>query len=98
VWDISAGPAGTLGSLAFLGMTIGAVLRRSDVVGRKRAVTRPVRVHRAVCASDRTRHGPAAGSWPRGTGADSTSILVGVSVLNAALLLTVIWHRRPTLM
>ncbi|MFD6056624.1 MFS transporter [Rhodococcus wratislaviensis] len=39
-WGISAATAGTLGSLAFLGMMIGAVLagRLSDVVGRKRAV------------------------------------------------------------
>ncbi|MFZ2175737.1 MAG: aromatic acid/H+ symport family MFS transporter [Rhodococcus sp. (in: high G+C Gram-positive bacteria)] len=39
-WGISASTAGTLGSLAFLGMMIGAVLagRLSDVVGRKRAV------------------------------------------------------------
>lgn len=39
-WDISAATAGTLGSLAFLGMMIGAVAagRLSDAVGRKRAV------------------------------------------------------------
>lgn len=39
-WDITAAAAGTLGSLAFLGMMIGAVLagRLSDTVGRKRAV------------------------------------------------------------
>jgi AAHS family benzoate transporter-like MFS transporter len=39
-WGISPATAGTLGSLAFLGMMIGAVLagRLSDVLGRKRAV------------------------------------------------------------
>jgi MFS transporter, AAHS family, benzoate transport protein len=39
-WRISPATAGTLGSLAFLGMMIGAVLagRLSDLVGRKRAV------------------------------------------------------------
>jgi AAHS family benzoate transporter-like MFS transporter len=39
-WGISAATAGTLGSLAFLGMMIGAVLagRLSDAIGRKRAV------------------------------------------------------------
>jgi MFS transporter, AAHS family, benzoate transport protein len=39
-WGISAATAGTLGSLAFLGMMIGAVLagRLSDAMGRKRAV------------------------------------------------------------
>jgi MFS transporter, AAHS family, benzoate transport protein len=39
-WGISAATAGTLGSLAFLGMMLGAVLagRLSDAVGRKRAV------------------------------------------------------------
>src|SRR5215510_8540862 len=39
-WGISAAAAGTLGSLAFLGMMIGAVLagRLSDAIGRKRAV------------------------------------------------------------
>ena len=39
-WGISAATAGTLGSLAFLGMMIGAVLagRLSDLIGRKQAV------------------------------------------------------------
>ncbi|HEY5852650.1 MAG TPA: aromatic acid/H+ symport family MFS transporter [Aldersonia sp.] len=39
-WGISASTAGTLGSLAFLGMMIGAVLagRLSDLIGRKQAV------------------------------------------------------------
>ncbi len=39
-WGISAATAGTLGSLAFLGMMIGAVLagRLSDAIGRKQAV------------------------------------------------------------
>jgi MFS transporter, AAHS family, benzoate transport protein len=39
-WGISSSTAGTLGSLAFLGMMIGAVLagRLSDAIGRKRAV------------------------------------------------------------
>lgn len=39
-WGISAATAGTLGSLAFLGMMIGAVLagRVSDAIGRKHAV------------------------------------------------------------
>ena len=39
-WGISPATAGTLGSLAFLGMMIGAVLagRLSDAIGRKRAV------------------------------------------------------------
>ena len=39
-WGIGPATAGTLGSLAFVGMMIGAVLagRLSDAVGRKRAV------------------------------------------------------------
>lgn len=39
-WGISSATAGTLGSLAFLGMMIGAVLagRLSDAIGRKQAV------------------------------------------------------------
>ncbi|OOL30653.1 MFS transporter [Rhodococcus rhodochrous] len=39
-WGISSSTAGTLGSLAFLGMMIGAVLagRLSDAIGRKQAV------------------------------------------------------------
>ncbi|MGW0027743.1 MFS transporter [Rhodococcus sp. NPDC003383] len=39
-WGISASTAGTLGSLAFVGMMIGAVLagRLSDAIGRKQAV------------------------------------------------------------
>ena len=39
-WRISPATAGTLGSLAFLGMMIGAVLagRLSDALGRKRAI------------------------------------------------------------
>ncbi|GAA1482694.1 aromatic acid/H+ symport family MFS transporter [Gordonia sinesedis] len=39
-WGISASTAGTIGSLAFLGMMIGAVLagRLSDRIGRKRAI------------------------------------------------------------
>lgn len=39
-WGITASTAGSLGSLAFLGMLIGAILagRLSDAVGRKRAV------------------------------------------------------------
>ena len=39
-WGISPATAGTLGSLAFLGMMIGAVLagRLSDAIGRKQAV------------------------------------------------------------
>ncbi|UUO01940.1 aromatic acid/H+ symport family MFS transporter [Mycolicibacterium novocastrense] len=39
-WGISAAAAGTLGSLAFLGMMVGAVLagRLSDAIGHKRAV------------------------------------------------------------
>jgi len=54
-WGISSSTAGTLGSLAFLGMMIGAVLagRLSDVVGRKQAVIGCVvvlSVFTALCA------------------------------------------------
>ncbi|WP_225623745.1 MFS transporter [Rhodococcus rhodochrous] len=54
-WGISASTAGTLGSLAFVGMMIGAVLagRLSDAIGRKNAVIGCVvvlSVFTALCA------------------------------------------------
>jgi AAHS family benzoate transporter-like MFS transporter len=54
-WDINSSTAGTLGSLAFLGMMIGAVLagRLSDAIGRKQAVIGCVvvlSVFTALCA------------------------------------------------
>ncbi len=54
-WGISSSTAGTLGSLAFLGMMIGAVLagRLSDAIGRKQAVIGCVvvlSVFTALCA------------------------------------------------
>lgn len=54
-WGISSSTAGTLGSLAFLGMMVGAVLagRLSDAIGRKQAVIGCVvvlSVFTALCA------------------------------------------------
>jgi len=69
-WGISPATAGTLGSLAFLGMMIGAVLagRLSDAIGRKRAVIGCAVTMISIAARGGISHGSgAAQGEPRPT-------------------------------
>lgn len=63
-WDLSSGEAGTVGSLAFFGMAVGAVGvgRISDRVGRKTAVIGSVLILSVFTASPRCARSPRASS------------------------------------